>query len=139
MSQAAVHTPADIDVERGVEHLMALYPPMVKDRKSVRIQVQDGVVTLSGHVLTPNTRDFMLSRIPNVPGVTAINTDALYDDVSVRLNVAHLLPDGVRLARVQYGVLVLTGTLPAGMTTEQLAARIGAVPGVEHIIMQFED
>lgn len=138
MSKTMTHVPVDIDIEHRVEHLMALYPPMAKDRRAVHVQVKDGVVILSGHVQTPNTRNFMLSRLPNVPGVTAIQSDTLYDDVSVRLDVARLLPEGVRLARVQYGVVLLTGKLPAGMTTEQLAAQIASVPGVERIVMQFE-
>lgn len=139
MAEIIAPAPADIDIESEIEHLMAVYPPMAKDRRAVQVDVQDGVVTLSGHVQTPNTRDYMLSRIASVPGVRSVRADALYDDVSVRLNVARLLPDGVRLARVQYGVLVLTGKRPAGMTAEALAEQIGALPGVARIIMQFAD
>lgn len=128
----------DVDIEGDIEHLIAHYPPLVKDRHSFKIQVENGVVIVSGHVQTPITRSYLLKNLPLIPGVVDVKSDYLYADETIRLEAARLIPVGVVLARVQYGSVVLSGTLPKGMTADALVSQIKSVPGVKQVITSFD-
>jgi osmotically-inducible protein OsmY len=128
----------DVDIEADIEHLIAHYPPLVKDRHSFKTLVQNGVVTVSGHVQTPITRSYLLKNLPLVPGVTDVKSDYLYSDETIRLEASRLIPVGVVLGRVQYGSVVLTGTLPDGTTADALVSQIRNVPGVKQVFTDFE-
>jgi len=128
---------ADLDILEDVEHLIAHYPPSRKDRHAIRVVVKDGHVNLSGHVQTPNTRRYLMDNLPNIDGLRSVTADALYDDESARLDVGKVLPVGVRLGRVYYGRVVLSGKLPAGASGEDVIARVQQVPGVGRVVPAF--
>jgi osmotically-inducible protein OsmY len=128
----------DVDIEEDIEHLIAHYPPLVKDRHSFQTLVQDGVVTVTGHVQTPITRSYLLKNLPLIPGVADVKSEYLYSDETIRLEASRLIPIGVVLGRVQYGSVVLTGTLPHGTTADSLASQIKAIPGVKQVFTDFE-
>lgn len=127
----------DIDIQADIDHLIAHYPPLQKDRKSVRYEVTDGVVTVSGHVQTPSTKRYFLDRLPNVQGIKAVHADGLFDDETIRIEAGKIIPVGVVLGKVFYGTLVLAGQLPEGVTEESLASQVGAVPGVQRVVTDF--
>lgn len=128
----------DIDIQAEIERKMLNYPPLTKDRHNVRIQVNDGVVKLYGHVQTPNTRHFFVNAVPTVEGVVAVDSSELYDDESLRLEVGRLLPVGVNVGRSQYGNIVLVGRLPDGVSLADVETKVREVPGVRQIIAALQ-
>ena len=128
---------ADMDIAEEVESLIAHYPPSRNDQRHIQVHVRNGHVTLSGHVQTPNTRRYLVAQIPGVEGVSSISANVLYDDESIRLEVARDLPVGVQLARVYYGTVILAGNLPEGMSEAELIAAVQKVPGAKQVIPAF--
>ena len=128
---------ADIDIVDDIEHFIAHYPPLTKDRHAINVSAKDGVVTISGHTLTPNTRRYFLDRLVDIPGVTEVQAEHFYDDQSIRLDIARLLPEGVLLARIRYGVVVLAGEQPEGIALEQVIEQVRNVTGVVKVVSGF--
>ena len=127
---------ADADLEDDIQHLIAQYPPLAKDRHVIHITVKDGLATISGHTQTRNTRRYFVDHLAEIPGLTSVNTDHFYDDDTIRLNIARVLPAGVRLARIRYGVVVLTGDNPY-MTMEEENNVVRRVSGVVKVVNGF--
>lgn len=137
MSETTVITrPDDTVIFDDIRHLIATYPPLTADRTALHINVHQGAVTVSGHVKSANTRRFFLSRLAGIAGITSLNTDGLYDDTSVRLDVSRLLPPGLQ-ANVHHGHVVLSGDPPLNMSIEAVADRILALPGVLKVVSGF--
>lgn len=117
-----------------IRHLIATYPPLTNDRPAIHVSVVNGLVTVSGHVMTTNTRRFFLSRLTSVEGVKTIDADELYDDTTIRLEVSRLIPAGVQ-ANIRHGVVILSGEAPQDV--EGLANQILALRGVEKVVSGF--
>ena len=128
----------DVDIQAEIERRMLNYPPLAKDRHNIQIQVNEGVVRLTGHVQTPNTRHFFVNAVPTVDGVVAVDSSELYDDENIRLEVGRLLPLGVNVGRSQYGNVVLVGRLPEGVSRADVEAKVREVPGVRQIIAALQ-
>jgi osmotically-inducible protein OsmY len=138
MSEPITNTErADIDIVEDIEHLIAHYPPLAKDRHALHVSCTDGVVTLSGHVFTPNTRRYFLDRLGSISGILDVNAEHLYDDQTIRLDIAPLLPEGMLLARIRYGVVVLAGEVPEGANLEQVVEQVRNVSGVVKVVSGF--
>src|SRR5262249_1154940 len=128
---------ADADIESDIEHLIAHYPPLAKDRHAINFSAKEGVVTITGHVLTPITRRYFLDRLSDIPGIKDVHAEHFFDDQSIRLDIARGLAAGVLLARTHYGVAVLTGEHPEGMTLAQVVEQVRQVPGVVKVVSGF--
>ncbi|MFN8378915.1 MAG: BON domain-containing protein [Anaerolineae bacterium] len=135
---AAVQQPSrqDVDILEAVHDVVAKYPPLTADRHHLRVSVQSGVVVLEGHVKTPITRLYVVERVAALAGVRGLSADGLFDDETIRLEVGQRLPEGV-LANPAYGVVVLSGKVPEGMTDIDVAQLAGAVPGVTKVVTHF--
>lgn len=136
MSAVQESTRQDPDILEAIQTIIARYPPLTADRHRIDVTVQAGVVILNGHVKTPITRLYLVERIAELEGVRGISADSLFDDETIRLEVGRRLPDGV-IANVSYGVVVLSGHLPEGTASEQVAQVAGAVPGVNKVVTHF--
>lgn len=123
----------DIDILGDVNDLIVTYPPLAADRHHVHLSVKSGVVVLTGHCKTPINRMYLIERAAAVPGVIGVNADELYDDESIRLNVGKQLPYGV-YANPMFGVVVLTGALPADVSQDDLILHAAEVPGVVRVV-----
>jgi osmotically-inducible protein OsmY len=42
-------------------------------------------------------------------------------------------------ANIQYGVVVLSGRLPAGKTAEEIVRQVAQVPGVRRVVTTFKN
>lgn len=137
MSESTVITqrPDELIVE-DIRHLIATYPPLTADRTAIHCTVYEGAVTLSGHVMSSNTRRFLLNRLETISGITSVNSGALYDDNTVRLDVSRILPPGLQ-ANVRHGHVILSGDPPLDTPIEAVAKRILALPGVINVINGF--
>lgn len=138
MAQQTVTRP-DIDIIEEIEDLMAHYPPTMRDRHHIQVSAQDGMVTLKGYVMSPNTRAFLLENVPQVEGVRSVNADELYDDESIRLDVGRLIEPGIMFARIEYGTVVLSGRVPAGKTAEEFVRQVAQVTGVRRVVTAFKN
>lgn len=135
MSEPIVVTQRDdTAILEDISHLIATYPPLTNDRPAIHVSVNDGDVTLKGHVLTSNTRRFFLSRLTSVEGVKSVNAENLYDDSTIRLQLSHLIPAGVQ-ANIRYGVVILSGEHPNNI--EALANQVLTLDGVEKVVSGF--
>lgn len=129
-------TRPDLDLVDDIDTLIVRYPPLKADRKHLHFFIKDGVITVSGHLRTAITRRYLLERLPLLPGVRAVLADALYDDETLQRDAGRMIAaqhaDGA-LANVQYGVVIVTGTLPAGHGADEFAARLAEILGVVRI------
>lgn len=138
MSETQLITqPADVDIEDHINHLIGHYPPLTKDRHAIQFSSKDGVVTISGHVLTPITRRYFLDHLRDIAGIREVHAEHFYDDQNIRLDIARILPAGVMLARIRYGVAVMTGEHPEGMSFDQVVEKVSQVPGVVEVVSGF--
>ncbi len=128
---------ADVDIEADIQQIIHNYPPLMKDRHAIQVAVENGVATITGHTQTPITKRYFLDRLGDVPGIVAVKDEHFYDDETIRLDAARVIPPGVKVVRCQYGSVVLGGRIPDGMTIEQVAAIVQQVPGVARIIPSF--
>jgi hypothetical protein len=87
--------------------------------------------------MTPITRQYLVERVAGLPGVRGISSEALYDDETIRFEVGSRVPGGV-LVNPSYGVVVLSGTLPAGLSEEDAARHAATVPGVIKVVTHFQ-
>jgi hypothetical protein len=134
-ASAVVQRP-DLDIHEDIEGVTVQYPPMVNDRHHVKVSVENGVVTLTGHLKTPITRNYLMETIPGVKGVVRVDISQLYDDETIRLEIAPFIPFGV-FANVEYGVVILTGRLPQGTNEVELVQKVKVVPGIRMVTSKF--
>ncbi len=137
MTQMTEVTRPSVDIEEDIQGIIAHYPPLQADRHKLHIDVEDGVVALSGHVKTLITRRYVRDRAAQVRGVQAVNGERLYTEETIRLEAGQRIPLGV-IANAIYGTVVLTGTLPEGKAAEEIASAVAQIPGVERVITKFE-
>ena len=126
----------DIDLHARIQHELTSYPPFMADRHRVRYIVNDGVVTVTGYVKSAITETYVVNRVRNIPGVNDVIDDHFYNDEEIRLNVGGVVPPGV-MVTMEYGAVILSGSLPEGTTVEQLVHQVGQVPGVHHVVTSF--
>jgi len=131
-------TRPDVDIVEAIDDIIAHYPPARRDQHHIHVSAQGGHVILTGNVMSPNTRAVLLEQIPSVEGVQSVNADKLYDDESIRLDVGGLIESGSMFVRIEYGIVVLSGRLPAGKTAEDYARKIAKVPGVRKVVTNFQ-
>lgn len=136
MSESVITARPDLDIAYEIEDVMYQYPPLSHDRHHVQMNVSGGGVVLSGNVKTPITRRYLVEQVQHLDGVVTLNAEGLYDDETMRLEVAKLMPLGIFM-RIEFGVVQLTGSAPAGTTADDLAAQIAVVPGVRRVISRL--
>lgn len=129
-------TRPDIDIEADIHHVLSDYPPVVNDRHYIQVTVEEGHAIISGYTKTAVTYGYVIDRIPEVNGVISVDASEFYSDENLRLTVARDLPYGV-FARLEYGTVILYGTLPDDADLEQLVQHIGSVTGVRRIVTSF--
>jgi osmotically-inducible protein OsmY len=130
---AEQHARPDVDIEEDVNDIIVTYPPLAADRHHIHVTAQSGVVILDGHVRTPISRRVLIERTADIPGVAGINADEFYDDETIRLQVGKILPYGV-YANPAFGVVALTGALPAEPSLDEIIQRVARVPGVVRVV-----
>jgi osmotically-inducible protein OsmY len=137
MSASAVASQReDSLIQADIDHLIATYPPLAKDRRAIHVTVENGVITVSGHVQTANTRRYLLDHLAVIEGVSAVYAEHFYDDLGIRLDVSKVIPLGIQ-ANVRYGAVILSGEPPQDVSIEDVADRVLAVPGVVKVISGF--
>lgn len=129
-------TPQDLDIQEAIQSIIARYPPLTADRHRLQVAVRDGIVVLTGHNRTPITRLYLVDRAAELDGVREVDDSGLYDDESIRLETGRILPEGV-FANPLYGIVVLSGALPAGTKEAALVKRVEKVPGVVQVVTHF--
>ena len=122
------YRPAE-DIAEDIAALVRRYPPLVQSRSWFHYRVEDGVVTLEGHIKSAIAERILLDNLPRIPGVVQVDSSDLHNDEDLRLALGQLLPVGVTLY-VDYGYVVIMGSLPARRKPEALIARLAKVPGV---------
>lgn len=135
MAQELINRP-DVDIVEELGDIIAHYPPLQQDRHRLTITSAGGVVDLSGHVKTPISRRYLVDKARSVPGVRGVNSERLYDEQVIRLEVGRRIPNGV-LANVQYSTVILTGELPEGVTAQEVVAQVAQIPGIERVVTKF--
>lgn len=128
-----VTTRPDVDLLEDVQNVFIHYPPMVNDRHHVTVEVSGGTVILRGVLKTPITRRYLVNQLEQLAAVQGVNTDALYDDEALRHAVGQVLPVGV-VANLDYGTVILSGTLPDDDALEALVEQISTIPGIKRIV-----
>lgn len=131
-----VKTRADEDILDDIHDLFTTYPPLQHDRHAIEIRVERGVVTVAGHIKAMPTYEYLAFNLPKVKGIQHINADNLYEDETIRREVGKVIPLGIQV-RIEYGAVILTGTLSSDMTVEDVVNKVAGVRGVGRIITMF--
>lgn len=126
----------DEDIMQDLHRLVRSYKPLIMSRGRFRYHVRNGVVMLSGNINTRVNRQLFVDEIVQLDGVVALDDTHLYDDDTLSLMIAKLLPNGVRL-HCDHGVIILTGRLPDDVSADELVGRITEVPGVRAVTTKF--
>jgi osmotically-inducible protein OsmY len=127
---------SDLDIQDDIEDVILHYPPANNDRHHIDVRVEGGVATISGHAKTPITRLYLLNAISLVRGVNDLRADRFYDDETLRLELGQVIPLGIYV-NVEYGTVVLSGTLSDEMTDDELVRRVASVRGVNRVVTAF--
>jgi hypothetical protein len=127
----------DMDIEADLQELLVLYPPLAHDRHRLRYTVQDGHITIAGHVLSRVTHHYLVNNLPLLDGVQSVDTSQLYQDEDIRIDIGRLMPFGI-FVNVEYGTVKLTGKLPPDTTVEGLVNQAMTVPGVERVVTALQ-
>mgnify|MGYP002396552825 CR=1 FL=1 len=127
---------SDLDIEAGIHHVMATYPPLTNDRHRVDVTIEDGVVHVSGYVKSAPTYKYLVNHFSSVKGVREFILEDFYNDEDIRLDVAKAVPPGLSV-NVEYGAVILSGRLPDGMEIKELVRQVGLVDGVHRVRTHF--
>ena len=101
-------TVADEVILGHIRDLIRSYDPLRANRETLVVHVMNGVVRLEGYVSTKRSRRVLMDNIPTMAGVMAVDDKQLYDDETMTMQVAQVLPLGVR-TRVENGIVWLMG------------------------------
>jgi osmotically-inducible protein OsmY len=135
------HSPVvrtDADITADIETIIQAYPPLVHDRGHLQVAVQNNTVTLGGHVRSLNTHEYLLEAVRKVEGVSSLDATYLHVDETMRLSIGQVIPVGV-IANVEYGTVILSGRLTTDLSIDELAARVGSVPGVRRVVIALRN
>lgn len=138
MEETIVYTRTDEDILEDVHRLVRSYQPLKMAQTHFRCHVRSGVVKVTGHINSELNRQLFLHNLPDIEGVMAVDDSELFDDDNLRLTIAKLIPNGVRL-RVNYGIVALNGHLPAGTHVDELKGMLAELPGVKAVVTNLID
>jgi osmotically-inducible protein OsmY len=130
-------TRPDIDIQDDIYDFVAHYPPLQADRYHFSVEVSEGNVTLSGHVKSPIIEGYLVEHTKEVRGVLSVNSDRLYNEEEIRLEVGRRISTGV-IANTVYGTVILTGKPPQNKSAEAVVNDVAQVAGVQRVVTQFD-
>lgn len=136
--ETTVKTRPDEDILEDIREFIRGYDPLKRDRDHLQYTSDKGHVVLIGHTRTTKSRRVLVDNVPDIPGVVSVDSAHLYDDESLRFEVGKVLPRGT-FVRVNYGTVVITGTLPKGVEEKAVIEAVKAVPGVraDKVVTEF--
>jgi osmotically-inducible protein OsmY len=136
-------TAADLDLYERVFEAIQAQDVVRETEPPLRIAVADGVVTISGVVLTRIMHERVLYVAASTPGVKKV-IDELYTDPEIENTVAAALvaDPGLNGAAVDVssykGSITVYGHMPDVAQREKALAVAVAVPGVRNVIDRLE-
>lgn len=119
----------DEDILEDIREFIRGYDPLKRDREHFDYTSVNGHVTLVGHTRSAKSRRVLVDNVPDVPGVMTMDASQLYDDETLRFDVGKVLPHGTFI-RVNFGSVVITGTLPSGADANAVVEAVKAIEGV---------
>lgn len=119
----------DEDILEDIREFVRGYDPLKRDREYFEYISENGYVTLIGHTRSTKARRVLVDNVPDIEGVLSVDASQLYDDETLRLDIGKVLPIGTFI-RVNYGSVVITGSLPEDVDAGALVENVQAVPGV---------
>lgn len=125
-------TRPDEDIAADIASLIRSYPPLFQARHWIAYTVEGGIVTVNGHIKSPIAQRVLVDNLPTIPGVTELDASAVYNDEALRRAVGQVLPHGL-WASLDFGAVLIEGTLPAGSKVDAIVADVSAIPGVRHV------
>ncbi|MBN1285941.1 MAG: BON domain-containing protein [Anaerolineae bacterium] len=127
-----------LDIEEDIRTIINSYPPLRESDPYIHIAIDaKGQVTFTGNLRTKVIRRVLIDSTRLVPGVTAINDAALYDDDALLIEIGAIIPPGVYLTAVN-GHVVLSGRGPKDPAeVQKLVAAVAGVPGVRGTTTRF--
>lgn len=126
-----------LDILEDIEAIIRTYPPLRESRPHLKIEVSDdGVVTFRGNVRTGVIHRVLTDSTALIPGVTAVNHDALYDDDRLEVLIAQHTPPGVYVTVIN-GVAVLSGGIRDAALADAAVRAAQEVAGVRAVHTDF--
>ncbi len=132
---------ADLDIRENVEAAINSLDIVRESDVLIALSVNDGVVTLGGHVLTRIMRRVIVQAAASVPGVKKV-IDSLYVDSYVEMAVSQALathPDThtfqLNIGVMSYrGEVTFSGKVSSAEAVQAASAVASKVPGVLMVI-----
>lgn len=123
-----------VDIEEDLRHLFRSFDPIKQATHHLSYHVEDGKVTISGHVRPTLAKRVLIDNIPDIEGVVDMDASNLYDDETLRLELGRVIPNGI-IAKVNFGHVLLYGATPDN--ADDLVANVQKVAGVKKVQTQF--
>jgi osmotically-inducible protein OsmY len=134
----------DSELAEAVRDVLAVHPYLTADdRRTLNIEVVDGVAYLSGNVRTSHVKAYGHAAAASVPGVIAV-VDAVVDDHKLEIDVgraldaAGLFRYGRFYVRSALGDVTLGGLVRAEAAIPDVLKAASAVPGVRSVASSIE-
>lgn len=123
----------DLDIQHDLERLEYGYPPLMSDRFHINFAVNAGHVTITGHVRTIPTYEYLLKAVNNIDGVQTVNIDKLYVDDHIRRATGKTVPAGMTV-RIEYGTAILAGQIIDDARMADIIKQVNDVEGIKRVI-----
>jgi osmotically-inducible protein OsmY len=134
----------DAEIAKHVHDLLAEDPYVpTDDKRCIKVDVVDGVVTLSGNVRVHQTRDRVSALAAKAPGVVSVRNEIQVDfDVEAAIGMA-LSASGVQreaqvYARSNLGEVHLDGFAPSQRAVDDIVRTAARVPGVRNVVNRIQ-
>jgi hypothetical protein len=133
----------DADVLEAVRRLIAKDPLVASDEKlHVKVDVDGGVVVLTGNARIEQTRRHLEAAVARVPGVVAVRSD-LVDDITLEAAIGLALAREALAGAGVYprsglGIVTLYGNAVSTRQAEDIVRAVARVPGVREVRNQLQ-
>ncbi len=135
-----VHYHPDHDIGEDIQEMLAEDAVLpTEDKRHIQVDVEDGVVTLSGNVRVDHTRDYAGALAASATGVVDLHNE-LHDDFAVEaaigqaLNQSRMQNTGKVYVRSNLGEVLVDGFVPTQRAAEDAVRAVARVPGVRSVI-----
>lgn len=135
MADTTVSVRSDSEILEDVDRLIRDSFSLSSSRGHYRYAVHNGVITVKGNISSRIGYEWFVGNLTALDGVMALDDRELYDDETLRIKIAEVLPQGMRV-RVKYGVVALVGQMSVNDPAAQEAiARVGEMRGVVSLVI----
>jgi osmotically-inducible protein OsmY len=130
----------DHDIGEAIQEMLAEDTTLpTEDKRHIQVDVEDGVVTLSGNVRVDYTRDYAGTLAADADGVVALHNELRHDfeieaAIGMALTQSGQQNTGKVYVRSNLGEVLVDGFVPTQRAAEDAVRAVAKVPGVRSVV-----